>query len=832
MASTSAAVRQSVEAMLAHRIPGALTPAPRVLRPTLPTGVPVLDSLLGGGVPAGAVSELVGPASSGRTTLAIRLIAEALRTGGGVAAWVDVSATLDAEAAAANGIPLDRLLWVRCGAKRGQRTEVQSTRTVAKPDAPEQPLHLPVKNIARPYPNALRSDAPSGKVRRGVPAVAASGSAIAASGLTANEVVDVETEATSLLASSSEALLQVVPRAGATLPSGGCGSPHPRGEVRGLDTAIASLFASPRMGARIKPGTPSAPNLLLGDAEQPSVSHKDLERYEPATKVDAEGRPIDVHARMWSAPHRSHQKVQPAIQHGADSPFSGRPGPAAPQTVDAPFFAAKPDCEQKRPTASPFTLRKGGTSSGPKTIAQLIAAKARISEDRRTDLYTERPSARQAVPQHEQVPSDRQPSRRACYHAMHDPLRCPRCASAAEERAAAARNPAARNTVAHTKEATDIASKPPKDQVIGLHLESNSLPSELPANFPAAKVIGGAKKPRATPPQSTSLERIDQALRTTDLLLQGGGFRVLVLDLGSISAEHASRIPLATWFRFRSLAESTQCALVVLLQHDCAKSAAELVLRLRPAANLCGKQRNANAPRHTSATMNNDTIFCGLRFTAEVLRRRFENQNTSVDPNPMQASKRSIRSEQEQNNVVSMRKPPGRAMDCSRSAAWSAQMAWAVARAMPPAEIASIATQDNQRVRGSDAAALAVTPIVTPIVASVVASIATQQQTNLTGSSANAGTFVMPVASSTPSAPEITDTPAGIAEGKASSHHVQVRLASTNAPSVQAAPALARHSTFAKQHRSREGLQLLHGLEHVATAMRSRELAGRTGAGL
>jgi recombination protein RecA len=76
--------------------------------------------------------------------------------------------------------------------------------------------------------------------------------------------------------------------------------------------------------------------------------------------------------------------------------------------------------------------------------------------------------------------------------------------------------------------------------------------------------------------------RMEQALRTTDLLLQGGGFSAIVLDMGSLAPEAVSRVPLATWFRYRAAAERTQSSIVLLTQHSCAKSSAELLLRLQP----------------------------------------------------------------------------------------------------------------------------------------------------------------------------------------------------------------------------------------------------------
>ena len=82
----------------------------RRLRP-LPTGIPEVDRLLGGGFPRGRMTEIQGPASSGRTGLALGLLARTTR-GGALAAWVDPADRLDPASAAA-GVELARLLWLR-----------------------------------------------------------------------------------------------------------------------------------------------------------------------------------------------------------------------------------------------------------------------------------------------------------------------------------------------------------------------------------------------------------------------------------------------------------------------------------------------------------------------------------------------------------------------------------------------------------------------------------------------------------------------------------------------------------------------------------------------
>jgi hypothetical protein len=111
------AIRFQIESALANRFPSALTPAPKIIRPTAPTGVATVDELLEGGLPLGAITEMVGPESSGRTSLALSFLAE-ITSAGKVAAWIDVSNTLHPETAAEAGIDLARLLWVRCGSSR------------------------------------------------------------------------------------------------------------------------------------------------------------------------------------------------------------------------------------------------------------------------------------------------------------------------------------------------------------------------------------------------------------------------------------------------------------------------------------------------------------------------------------------------------------------------------------------------------------------------------------------------------------------------------------------------------------------------------------------
>lgn len=76
----------------------------------IPTGALSLDYALGvGGIPRGRVIEIFGPESSGKTTLALHIIAEAQRTGGSVA-FIDAEHALDAVYAKKLGVDIDNLL--------------------------------------------------------------------------------------------------------------------------------------------------------------------------------------------------------------------------------------------------------------------------------------------------------------------------------------------------------------------------------------------------------------------------------------------------------------------------------------------------------------------------------------------------------------------------------------------------------------------------------------------------------------------------------------------------------------------------------------------------
>ena len=111
----ASAVRAELESLLrAKRLDRTLTTTlwGDAGRDLAPTGLHTLDEQLGGGLARGHLSEIVGPRSSGRSTVLCRMLAAAADRGEAVA-LVDACDRFDPGSAAAAGVDLSKLLWVR-----------------------------------------------------------------------------------------------------------------------------------------------------------------------------------------------------------------------------------------------------------------------------------------------------------------------------------------------------------------------------------------------------------------------------------------------------------------------------------------------------------------------------------------------------------------------------------------------------------------------------------------------------------------------------------------------------------------------------------------------
>src|SRR6266446_1504803 len=72
----------------------------------------------------------------------------------------------------------------------------------------------------------------------------------------------------------------------------------------------------------------------------------------------------------------------------------------------------------------------------------------------------------------------------------------------------------------------------------------------------------------------------ERALKVTDLIVQGGGFGMVAMDLGQTPPETARRIPPASWFRFRHAVQNSRSVLLVIEQVPCARSCAAQSLEM------------------------------------------------------------------------------------------------------------------------------------------------------------------------------------------------------------------------------------------------------------
>jgi recA bacterial DNA recombination protein len=146
---------------------------------------------------------------------------------------------------------------------------------------------------------------------------------------------------------------------------------------------------------------------------------------------------------------------------------------------------------------------------------------------------------------------------------------------------------------------------------------------------------------------------LEQVLRATDLLLESGGFGLIVLDLGDLPAQAARRIPLTTWFRFRRAVENKSTILLAIEHHPIAGSCSSLLVQLG-SSNESAAERRKNAAHGASRGLavedaeapeerkkinqpqseldfscpTHAQLFTGLDITAELIRSRLDRKPT------------------------------------------------------------------------------------------------------------------------------------------------------------------------------------------------------------
>lgn len=112
---------------------------------------------------------------------------------------------------------------------------------------------------------------------------------------------------------------------------------------------------------------------------------------------------------------------------------------------------------------------------------------------------------------------------------------------------------------------------------------------------------------------------IDQAFRSVDLLIQGGGFGMIALDLAGIPPQVVRYVPLQVWFRLRRTVENTPTIFLVIGQESNAKTCASLVLRLEARA---ARWRQTSLNAKEVAQHAPGCLLKGGRIHAEMIHSR------------------------------------------------------------------------------------------------------------------------------------------------------------------------------------------------------------------
>ncbi len=133
------------------------------------------------------------------------------------------------------------------------------------------------------------------------------------------------------------------------------------------------------------------------------------------------------------------------------------------------------------------------------------------------------------------------------------------------------------------------------------------------------------------------VERLEQVLRATDLLLESGGFGLIVLDLAGLPQEAARRIPLTTWFRFRRAVENKPTILLAIEQYPIAGSCSSLLLKLGSPRNLPGHWEGLAAEQRKTICLGEQSthdfqiagtphmqLLTGMNINAELIRSRLD----------------------------------------------------------------------------------------------------------------------------------------------------------------------------------------------------------------
>jgi recombination protein RecA len=99
--------------------------------------------------------------------------------------------------------------------------------------------------------------------------------------------------------------------------------------------------------------------------------------------------------------------------------------------------------------------------------------------------------------------------------------------------------------------------------------------------------------------------KLEHAFKATDLLLQGGGFSLILLDLGDVPAVDARRIISSWWYRFRRVVENTATAFIVVAQDSCVRSCASVTLQMKRESEIWSSVKTSSSSLEASSSFSN-----------------------------------------------------------------------------------------------------------------------------------------------------------------------------------------------------------------------------------
>ena len=129
-------------------------------------------------------------------------------------------------------------------------------------------------------------------------------------------------------------------------------------------------------------------------------------------------------------------------------------------------------------------------------------------------------------------------------------------------------------------------------------------------------------------------KNLDHAFRSVDVLLNGGGFGMVAMDLSDTPPRLVRQIPMNVWFRLRRSVENTSTILLVLSRESNAKTCASLVLRLEKESAAWSLRERAQPSRrlHTPACLLDGWTTTGEVIRSSARRKIFHFQNHAATP--------------------------------------------------------------------------------------------------------------------------------------------------------------------------------------------------------